>query len=45
MKGIPNRQKIVIKPNDRRPKESVNFRKVNLEPAKKRRPKAKKVQQ
>jgi hypothetical protein len=44
MKGIQNRQKPVVEPKDRKPKESVNFRKVNLAVARKRRAKVKKAQ-
>jgi len=45
MKGIPNRQKTVVVPKDRKPKEAVNFRKLNQPLAKKWRAKARKAQQ
>jgi hypothetical protein len=45
MKGIPNRQKTVVVPKDRKPKEAVNFRKVNQPLAKKWRAKVRKAQQ
>jgi hypothetical protein len=44
MKGIQNRQKTVVKPRDRKPREAVNFRKVNLALARGLRAKAKRGQ-
>ncbi|MGA9363156.1 MAG: hypothetical protein WBW16_02190 [Bacteroidota bacterium] len=44
MKGIQNRQKPVVEPKDRKPREPVNFRKANQALAKKWRAKAKKAQ-
>jgi hypothetical protein len=45
MKGIQNRQKPLVKAKDRKPREVVNFRKMNRELLKNWIEKVKKIQQ